>query len=134
MNRCPAAVMRLIGGKLSGRSSARALRCRTALSGALGVIVVNFTLLGCNADSYERTSDGKTVYIGELSEVAKASARQQIVASLTRGIGVYLLGVGDELEIYFHISRAPTAGQYVILAGDKLRVDFLGDTENSRNV
>jgi protein involved in polysaccharide export with SLBB domain len=104
------------------------------LSGALGIIAVNFSLLGCNADSYERSSDGKMVYVSELSEADKTRARQQIVASLNRGIGVYLLGVGDEVEIYFHISRAPTARAYVILIGDKLRVDFLGDTENSRSV
>jgi protein involved in polysaccharide export with SLBB domain len=120
--------------KQPGQSSGSLSRRRTALSGALGVIAVNFALLGCTSSSYERSSDGKTVYIDELSESAKATARQRVVASLNRGIGVYSLGVGDEVEIYFHISRAPTIKEYVILAGDKLRVDFLGDTENSRNV
>lgn len=126
-------MLRLMTGQ-PGRSRGSLSRRRAALSGALGVIAVNFALLGCADSSYERSSDGTTVYIDELSDAAKATARQRVVASLNRGIGVYSLGVGDEVEIYFHVNRAPTAKQYVILAGDKLRVDFLGDTENSRNV
>jgi hypothetical protein len=122
MNASPAAMLRLMTGQ-PGRSRGSLSRSRAALSGALGVIAVNFALLGCADSSYERSSDGTTVYIDELSDAAKATARQRVVASLNRGIGVYSLGVGDEVEIYFHVNRAPTAKQYVILAGDKLRVD-----------
>ncbi len=79
-------------------------------------------------------SDGTTVYIDELSEASKAEARQKIAQNLSRGVDAYDLGIGDEIEIFFHISRKPTPRQYVISPADKLRIEFLGDTENSRTV
>lgn len=109
-------------------------RRRVALSGALALILVTAGLTACDTRSYERASDGPTVYIDQLSDAAKAEARQKIVQSLQRGVEIYDIGVGDEIEIFFHISRKPTPRQYVISPADKLRIEFLGDTENSRTV
>jgi protein involved in polysaccharide export with SLBB domain len=110
-------------------------RRRLTLSGALALMVASFGLTACeSARSYERASDGSTVYLDELSDARKADARQKIVATLTRGIDVYDLGVGDEIEIFFHVERKPTLREYVISVADKLHVEFLADTENSRTV
>src|SRR5207244_3792096 len=79
-------------------------------------------------------ADGSTVYMEDLSDAAKAEARQNIAQSLARGLGVYALGVGDEIEAFFHIKRRPTPREYVISAADKLRVEFLGDKDNSQTV
>jgi protein involved in polysaccharide export with SLBB domain len=84
--------------------------------------------------SYERAGDGSIIYIDELSEAAKAEARQKIALSLTRGSETFDLSVGDEIEIFFHINRKPTTREYRISVADKLRVEFLNDTENSRTV
>jgi polysaccharide export outer membrane protein len=97
-------------------------------------MMLSFGLTACENRSFERASDGSTVYIDQLSDAAKAEARRKIEQSLSRGVSVYDVGVGDELEIFFHINRKPTAKQYVILAADKLRIEFLGDTENSRTI
>jgi polysaccharide export outer membrane protein len=108
---------------------------RVSLCGALALILLNFGLSACEPTrSYERAIDGSTVYIDQLSDAAKAEARQKIVQSLGRGVAVYDIGVGDDLEIFFHINRKPTPRQYVISAADKLRLEFLGDTENSRTI
>jgi polysaccharide biosynthesis/export protein len=105
------------------------------VSGVLALMVASFGLTACeSARSYERASDGSTVYLDELSDATKADARQKIVATLTRGIDVYDLGVGDEIEIFFHVERKPTLREYVISVADKLHVEFLADTENSRTV
>jgi protein involved in polysaccharide export with SLBB domain len=121
------------GPKQIGQSSSPR-RCG-ALSGALALILLGVGLGGCEETrSFERASDGSTVYVDQLSEAAKTEAREKIVQSLTRGPGAYGLGVGDEVEIFFDIHRKPTPAQYVITATDKLRIEFLGDTENSRTV
>ena len=91
---------------------------------------MNFNLTACEHTSYERTSGGPTVYLDELSDAAKIAARQQIVQSLTRGGGAYVLGLGDEVEIFFHLERRATARPYVISTADKLRIEFLGDTDS----
>ena len=110
-------------------------RRRLTLSGALALVVASVGLTACeSARSYERASDGSTVYLDELSDATKADARQKIAATLTRGIDVYDLGVGDEIEIFFHVERKPTLREYVISVADKLHVEFLADTENSRAV
>jgi polysaccharide biosynthesis/export protein PslD len=105
-----------------------------ALGGALALMVLNLGLTACDTRSFERTSDGTTVYIGELSEASKAEARQKIAQNLSRGVDAYGLGIADEIEIFFHIRRRPTPRQYVISPADKLRIEFLGDTENTRTV
>jgi len=105
-----------------------------ALGGALALIVLSLGLTACDTRSFERTSDGTIVYIDELSEASKTEARQKIAQNLSRGVDAYDLGIADEIEIYFHISRKPTSRQYVISPADKLRIEFLGDTENSRTV
>ncbi len=123
------------GPKQIGRPRTNGLpRCRVALSVALAPILLNVGLTACESPSYERASDGPTVYLDQLSDAQKAEARQKIVQSLSRGIGVYKLGIGDEIDIFFHISRKPTLGKYAIMAADKLRIEFLGDPENSRTV
>src|SRR5712692_5626733 len=119
-----------IGQPRDTRSSPR----RAIWGGALALIVLSLGLTACDTRSFERTSDGTTVYIDELSEASKAEARQKIAQNLSRGVDAYDLGIGDEIEIFFHISRKPTPRQYVISAADKLRIEFLGDTENSRTV
>ncbi len=108
---------------------------RLALRGALALILPSIALTACEPTrSFERASDGSSVYLDELSDAAKAEARQKIVQNLSRGVGIYVVGVGDEVEIFFHIDRKPTPRQYLISAADKLRIEFLGDVENSRTV
>jgi len=112
----------------------RSPRRRAVLSGALALGLLNLGLTACASASYERASDGSTVYLDELSDAAKAEAREKIVQKLKRGVEVYDIGVGDEIEIFFHIDRKPIPGHYVIRAADKIRIEFLGDAENSRTV
>ncbi len=108
---------------------------RLAVCGALALIVASVGQTACESTrSYERASDGSTVFLDELSDATKTDARQKIVASLTRGVEVYDLAVGDEVEIFFHIERKPTVREYLISVADKLRVEFLAETENSRTV
>jgi len=126
---------RWLGSKKTGQTRAdRSPRRHGALSGALALIAVNFGVTACDTRSYERASDGSSVYLDQSSDAAKAEAREKIVQSLTRGVGVYKLGVGDEIEVFFDVGRKPTPEQYVITAADKLHIEFLGDTENSRTV
>jgi protein involved in polysaccharide export with SLBB domain len=104
------------------------------LSCAVALILLSVGLTACAPPSYERAGDGSIVYLDQISDAAKAEARQKIVQGLLRGVEVYDIGAGDEIEIFFHISRKPTAKQYLIMAADKLRIEFLGDAENSRTV
>src|SRR5947209_670648 len=62
------------------------------------LFLLNLVLTGCAHPSYERASDGSTVYLDELSDAVKAQLRQKIVQSLSRGVPVYDLGIGDEVE------------------------------------
>src|SRR5436190_1935658 len=102
-------------------------RCRLGLSRALPLILLSIELNGCeSARPYERVSDGSTVYLDQLSAAEKVEARQKIVNGLRRGVEVYDLGVGDEVDIFFHISRKPTSREYTISVSDKLRIEFLG--------
>src|SRR5271170_256285 len=106
-----------------------------ALSSLLALVLLGVGLAACEPTrSFERTGDGSTVYIDELSEAAKAEAREKIVQSLNRGVTVYDVGIGDELEIFFHVDRKPTSGQYVISSADKLSIEFVGDTANDRTI
>lgn len=101
----------------------------------LSLLALNMPLVACNStQSYEAASNGSTVVFDQLSEAAKAEARRKIVESLRRGIAVYDLGVGDEVEIFFYTNRKATARRYVIAPADTLRVNFLGDAENNRTV
>src|SRR6202035_1810963 len=109
-------------------------RTRAAMHAAL-VLMLLIGLSGCGAArSYERTTDGSTVFLDEADDAARAEARQKIVQSLSRGTGVYALGVGDEVEIFFHTTRKPTARQYVISARDKLRIELLGETDSAQTI
>jgi polysaccharide biosynthesis/export protein PslD len=104
------------------------------LSVGLALILLNFGLTACEPRSYERMSDGSTIYLDELGEAAKAQARQKIAQSLSQGVGVYDLGIGDEVEVFFHINRKPTPKEYVISTADALHIEFLGDTKNNQTV
>jgi protein involved in polysaccharide export with SLBB domain len=104
-------------------------------SGTLAILLLSAGLTACEpARSYERAGDGSTVYLDQLSDAAKADTRQKIAQSLTRGTEVFDLGVGDEIEIFFHINRKPRPKEYVISVADKLSVEFLNDKDNSRTV
>jgi protein involved in polysaccharide export with SLBB domain len=132
-NGCSAEMMRLrswLALKLLRQPPAgRSHRLSASLSIAL-LIPVNLGLADCSTpEAYERASDGSTVYLDQLSEGAKIEARQKIAQALSRGIGVYALGIGDEVEIFFHVRRNTTPRQYVIAPGDKLRIEFLGEAE-----
>src|SRR6266568_4235054 len=138
MNGCSADMMRLMswfGPKLFGQLRAgRSPRRGRVLNVAFALSLLNFSLTACERRSYERASDGSTIYLDELNDAAKAEARQKIVQSLSRGVSVYDVGIGDEVEAFFHINRKPTPREYVISTADMLRIEFLGDTENSRTV
>jgi protein involved in polysaccharide export with SLBB domain len=102
---------------------------------ALVIILSSIGLTACESTrSFERAGDGTTIYIDQLSDTAKTEARLKVAANLTRGVGVYDVEVGDELEIFFHINRNPTAIEYLIRVGDKLRIEFLSESENARTV
>lgn len=80
--------------------------------------------------SFERASDGSVVYLDELSPPARADARRRIVQSLKRGIEVYDFGVGDEIEVFFHVEQRPTRQAYALSIGDELNVRFLRDPDS----
>jgi protein involved in polysaccharide export with SLBB domain len=106
-----------------------------ALTRMLGVILATLGLSACESvRPYERASDGSTVYLDQLSDTARTAARQNIVGSLNQGIGAYELKDGDQIEIFFHTNRRPTPGEYAIRAGDKLRVEFLSESETAQSV
>jgi polysaccharide export outer membrane protein len=108
---------------------------RTALCRLPAAMALGLVLAACQpSQSYERSSDGSTEYLDQLGEPAKAAARQKIVQSLMHGVEVYDLGIGDEIEILLHVDRKPTAKEYVIAPADQLRLEFLGDVDNSRTV
>ena len=104
-------------------------------AGAALAILFGIALAGCESQrSFERSADGSIVYLDELSEAQKAQAREEVVKTLRRGLAVYDLQIGDELEIYFHVKREPTARQYTISVADKLRIDTLNETAANREV
>jgi protein involved in polysaccharide export with SLBB domain len=99
------------------------------------LVPLGFTLSACEPGrSYERTADGSIQYLDQLSEAQSADIRDKIVRTLNRGLETYELQIGDEFEIFFAIARKPTQREYVIAAGDKLRVEFLAETDNNRLV
>ena len=108
---------------------------RALLLNAMAMMLLGFAVSSCTpARSYERTADGSTIYLDELSEEERAQARDRIAQTLIRGYDVYDLQIGDEVEIFFHVDRRPTSGPYVISVADKLRIEFLSETDSSRTV
>src|SRR6202140_3846894 len=90
------------------------------------------TLSACEAGrSYERAADGSIQYLDQLSDAQKPEARDRIVRTLNRGLESYELQIGDEFEVFFAIARKPTVREYRISAGDKLRLEFFGETDNT---
>lgn len=121
------------GAARSGRAAAP--RRRLALAGTLSLLALQLPLAGCDpTQSYEVASNGSAVQLDQMSDAARAAARRNIVESLRRGVAVYDLGIGDAVEIFFHVSRKPTARPYVIAPADKLRVSFLGDSQNDQTI
>jgi protein involved in polysaccharide export with SLBB domain len=124
-----------LGPRQAGRPQAAGSPRFRLLPTALAPLALSLGLTACEAtQSYERSSEGSTVYLDELGDAAKAEARQKIAQILSHGVAVYALGVGDEIDVFFHISRKATSRPYVITATDKVRIEFLGDTENSQTV
>ncbi|MGE5268730.1 MAG: polysaccharide biosynthesis/export family protein, partial [Thiohalocapsa sp.] len=99
------------------------------------VLAVSLCLAACASHpSFDQAGNGSTIYLDALSEVAKTAARQQIVTALSQGVASYDLGIGDEVEVFFHLRQRPTAKPYLISSGDKLRIDFLSDTQTNQTV
>ncbi len=108
---------------------------RAFLFSAIAVTLLGLVASACtSARSYERTADGSTVYLDELSEAERVQARDRIAQTLIRGYDVYELQIGDEVEIFFHVNRRPTSGPYRISVADKLRIEFLSETDSNRTV
>ena len=92
-------------------------------------------LAACGSSrSFERSADGSTVYLDKLSPAQKTLAREAVAETLRRGVEVYDLQIGDELEIFFHVERQPTAGEYAISVADKLRINILNETDSNRDI
>jgi polysaccharide export outer membrane protein len=105
------------------------------LFNATGAALLALALAACAPTrSFERAADGSTVYLDELSEAERVKARDQIAQTLVRGYDVYELRIGDEVEIFFHIDRRPTRAPYRISVADRLRIEFLNETDNNRVV
>ena len=60
----------------------------------------------------------------------KTEAREKIATALIRGTKEFYLAPGDEIELLYFVNRTPSAGEYTIRVGDKLRIEFLGETES----
>lgn len=111
----------------------RSLCCRLLRAG-LAVLALA-ALVGCEAvRPFDRSADGSIVYLDDMSPAQKAAARDRIVRTLERGLAVYRLQIGDEVEVYFAIKARPVLRRYVISAGDKVSVEFLNDPTNNKIV
>lgn len=123
------------GLKLVHRSVARGFPLGKSRLGAALALLLSAALVACESTrSFERTADGSIVYLDELSQAQKAQAREAVAETLRRGMDVYDLQIADELEIFFHVKRQPTAREYTISVADKLRVDTLNETAANREV
>lgn len=97
--------------------------------------LLTFTMTACESTRpFERSTDGSVVYLDHLSDEQKAVARDKIIRTLDRGLPVYTLQVSDEFDVFFDVKRQPTAVEYSISVGDKLAIDFVSDTANSKVV
>jgi protein involved in polysaccharide export with SLBB domain len=101
----------------------------------LAFAVLGVGLTACESTrSYERSSDGSTVYIDQLSEPEKADARRKIEQSLRLGPRTYDVGIGDEIEILFFANRSGSLRRYVLAVDDQIRIEFLNDPDIARTV
>jgi polysaccharide export outer membrane protein len=96
------------------------------------LICIGLGLAACSTATVDRSSDGSTVYIDELSDARKAELREQIVRQLGQDVAVFQLGIGDQINVFFDINPKPMQEPYLISVRDKLRVDFLNDVADSR--
>jgi polysaccharide biosynthesis/export protein PslD len=109
--------------------------CCATSTRLLLVILASVGLDACESGRpHERAGDGSTIYLDQLSDTAKTAAQQNIIASLNRDVGPYELKIGDQIEIFFHTDRRPSPGAYYIRAGDKLRVEFLSESETPQSI
>jgi polysaccharide export outer membrane protein len=123
------------GLKLVHSGVAREFPLGKSRSGSALALLLSVALTACESPrTFERTVDGSVVYIDELSEAQKTRARDAIVETLRRGLDVYDLQIGDEIEIFFHVKRQPTVREYAISVADKLRIDTLNETAANREV
>jgi protein involved in polysaccharide export with SLBB domain len=124
-----------LGLKRVGQSFMRQRWSSRALLRAALAVLLSVTMTACETTRpFERSADGSVVYLDQLSDEQKAAARDKIVQTLSRGLEVYTLQVGDEFEVFFDVKRQPSAGEYAISVGDKLAIDFIGDAANSKVV
>jgi protein involved in polysaccharide export with SLBB domain len=106
-----------------------------ALLRAVFLVLPCVAMTACEATRpFERSSDGAVVYLDQLSDEQKAAARDKVIQTLDRGLTVYDLQVGDEFDVFYDIRRQPTAGVYIVSVGDKLAIDYVGDTADSKVV
>lgn len=118
-----------VSRRLSHSGSHRLL-CRTALA-----LLPAIVLTACESTRpFERSADGSVVYLDQRSPAQKEAARASIVRALNHGTALYVLQTGDEFEFFFAVKRQPTPSGYLILAGDKLRIDFLNDAQAGSDV
>jgi polysaccharide biosynthesis/export protein PslD len=121
---------------LKGRGCSQRWRCpRGTFSAALLALLLSAVLSACESPrSFERAADGSIIYLDDLTQAQKDQAREAIVETLKRGLDVYDLQIGDEIETLFLVKRQPTAREYVISVADKLRIDTLNETGANREV
>lgn len=99
------------------------------------LFLLGLGLSACAASqSIERSSDGSTVNLDQLSVASKEKARQNIVLQLKQDVPVFHLNIGDEFSVFFDVNPEPTRDAYLIAVSDKLYVGFLNDPENSRTI
>ncbi len=111
------------------------LPLRRLLFTAAAVLPLGAALGACEPTRpYERVAEGPIEYLDQVSEAQKAEARTKIALTLDQGLEAYDLQIGDEFEIFFHSKRQPTSAAYVIHSADKLRIEFLDETDNNRVV
>lgn len=103
--------------------------------GVTCAVMLSVVLSACGStQSMERTSDGSTVYLDQLSNAAKSEERRDIVQRLREDVGVFHAGVGDEFRVFFDVNPVPTRREYLISVGDQLRIEFVDDPEHSSSV
>ncbi len=94
------------------------------------ICLLALAVSACSASSFERTGDGSTINLDQLSSAAKAKERLEIAQRLAQGPPVFELVPGDELTAFFDVNPKPTLAEYLISVGDVLRIEFFNDPEN----
>jgi len=109
------------GLKLVRRGVAPSISSGKPRLGAALALLLSATLPACEASrSFERTADGSIVHSMSLVRGRKPRLAKAIVERLSRGLDVYDLQIGDELEILFRSRTARPQRAYLISVADKL--------------